>query len=153
MSFNIGKVLLAHLSKEEVQKYLIKFALEQMNTSKVRRKAKRISLNIFHEFQVWSKQVNLHTQEEAIKIALEKCLRKDYESQMKVSAFVIGLYLQHGQDIKRAAQVGGSLLKRFGRTYFPHIKDRELKFALKVDSELENYLYQELFKEEQKMNS
>ena len=50
--------------------------------------------------------------------------------------------MQH--EIERAAQVGGSLLKRFGKSFFPHIKDRELRFALDVDSELENYLYNQI---------
>ena len=86
--------------------------------------------------------VNLHSQEEAVKIASSTCIRKERESQAKVVAYVTALYMQH--DIHRAAQVGGSLLKRFGKSYFPHIKDRELRFALEVDSELENYLYTQI---------
>ena len=35
--------------------------------------------------------------------------------------------------------MGGSFLKSFGKAWFAHIKDRELRFALTVDKELENY--------------
>ncbi|GJD18292.1 hypothetical protein RIVM261_032480 [Rivularia sp. IAM M-261] len=65
-----------------------------------------------------------------------------------VVAYVTALYMQH--EIHRAAQVGGSLLKRFGKSYFPHIKDRELRFALEVDSELENYLYTQIINQSEK---
>lgn len=152
MKFNVK-----NLNKEEIQEHLINFALEQINNKindpkareEVMKAAQKISLDIFHQWQVWAKQVNLHTKEEAISIALETCIRKDPENQKKVAAFVIALYSQYDQDIKRAAQVGGSLLKRFGRSYFPRIKDRELKFALPVDSELEEYLYQQLSTEDE----
>ena len=92
--------------------------------------------------QVSTGNVNLHSAEEAIEIATNTCIRKDTDSQAKVVSFVTGLYLQH--DIERAAQVGGSLLKRFGKSWFPHIKDRELRFAAEVDSELEDYLYNQI---------
>ncbi|MCG9887134.1 MAG: hypothetical protein MH825_16505 [Cyanobacteria bacterium] len=98
--------------------------------------------DLYHTYQVKSGQVNLHSQEKAITISLKTCLRKDQESQEKVAAFVTGLYLQH--RIERAAQVGGSLLKRFGKSWFPHIQDRELKFALEVDAELEMYLLKQI---------
>lgn len=117
--------------------------------------------------QVTTGNVNLRSQQEAIKIALNTCIRKDPESQLQVTAYVTALYLQYDQrnpvvgswavsaiPIKlpgvfkskgfRGAKVGGSLLKHFGRTYFPHIADRELKYALEVDPELLSYIQSEL---------
>ncbi|MBW4602702.1 MAG: hypothetical protein KME29_24830 [Calothrix sp. FI2-JRJ7] len=99
-------------------------------------------VKILDTIQVQMGNVNLHSQEEAVKIASSTCIRKERESQAKVVAYVTALYMQH--EIHRAAQVGGNLLKRFGKSYFPHIKDRELHFALEVDSELENYLYTQI---------
>jgi hypothetical protein len=49
-------------------------------------------------------------------------------------------------EINRAAQVGGTLRKRFGITWFPHIKERELRYALDVNEELVDFFYQELSK-------
>jgi hypothetical protein len=49
-------------------------------------------------------------------------------------------------DISRAAQVGGSLRKRFGVTWFPLIKERELRYALDVNEELVDFFYRELSK-------
>lgn len=99
-------------------------------------------VSIFDFIQVKTGNVNLHSPKTAVKLATSTCLRRDSDSQAKVSAFVAGLYLQH--EIERAAQVGGSLLKRFGKSWFPHIKNRELRFALEVDPELENYLYSQI---------
>lgn len=97
---------------------------------------------LFDNLQVITGNVNLHPSEKATEIALNTCIRKDKESQTRVAAFVTGLYLQH--KIERAAQVGGSLLQRFGKSWFPHILDREKRFALDVDNDLENYLYEEI---------
>lgn len=103
-------------------------------------------LNLYHGavdlFQMQAGKVNLHTEEEALEIALDRCIRKDDESQTYVAAFVSALYAQH--DIRRAAQVGGSLLDRFGISWFPHIKAREKRYALIVDRELEAYFYQQI---------
>jgi hypothetical protein len=94
--------------------------------------------------QVMTGNVNQRTERESLELALEKCIRKDPESQMKVTAFITSLYLQH--PIQRGAQVGGSLLKHFGRSWFPHVAERELKYSLIVDSELLDYIYSELNK-------
>ena len=113
--------------------------LKLTNDPKFRQQAYESGLKLFDFIQVKTGNVNLHSPEKAIKIAISTCLRKDKDSQTKVAAFITGLYLQH--KIERAAQVGGSLLKHFGKSWFPHIADRELRFALQVDSELEKYLY------------
>jgi hypothetical protein len=44
----------------------------------------------------------------------------------------------------RGAKVGGSLLQHFGHSYFPHIAERERKYALNVDGELLSYIQGEL---------
>ncbi len=113
--------------------------LKLTNDPKFRQQAYDSGLKIFHFIQVKTGNVNLHSPEKAVKIAVSTCIRKDKDSQAKVAAFVTGLYLQH--KVERAAQVGGSLLRHFGKSWFPHIQDRELRFALDVDPELEKYLY------------
>lgn len=110
-----------------------------VNDERARKQAYNLGNNIFHKIQVVTGNVNLHSPEDSVEIAINTCIRNDKESQARVAAFVTALYLQY--EIERAAQVGGSLLKRFGKSWFPHIKDRELHFALNVDSELEEYLY------------
>jgi uncharacterized membrane protein YkvA (DUF1232 family) len=92
-----------------------------------------------------TREVNLQSCDEAIKSAIESCIRKEDESLIRVAAFVNALYVQH--KIHRAAQVGGSLRKRFGLSWFPHIKEREDRYALEVDKDLEEYLYQKITSE------
>lgn len=92
--------------------------------------------------QVQRGNVNLDGVDEAISKACATCLHDDMESQVKVAAYICALYFQH--DIRRAAEVGGSLRKRFGVTWFPHIKERELRFAKDVSTDLEEALYGEL---------
>jgi len=36
------------------------------------------------------------------------------------------------------------LRQRFGPSWFPHIKERELRYALKVDRDLEDYLFDQI---------
>lgn len=92
--------------------------------------------------QVQSGNVNLDGVDEAISKACATCLRDDMESQVQVAAYICALYFQH--DIRRAAEVGGSLRKRFGSAWFPHIKERELRFAKDVSPDLEEALYGEI---------
>ena len=103
-----------------------------------------IQQQLFDFLQESSGNVNRDDLEKAIKKTCSTCTRKNIDEQLRVTAFVTALYMQN--DIKRAAQVGGSLRKRFGVTWFPHIKERELRYALDVDKELEEYLYQQLVK-------
>lgn len=86
--------------------------------------------------------VNKHSMDESIQIAIESCTFKNKEAQQEVTAFISALYQEH--HIKRAAQVGGSLLKRFGPLYFPKIKEKELRFAIEVNKELELFYLEEI---------
>lgn len=123
---------------------IVNLLLVAANNPHFRKQVQEMGIKLFHFSQLKTGNVNLHSVEEAISIALKTCIRKDQESQREIIVFIKGLYLQY--NIERAAQVGGSLLKRFGKSWFPHIQDRELRFALKVDKDLENYLYSELTK-------
>lgn len=127
---------------KSIEQLAIKAFWQLVNDPRFQQQAFNASVGIFDFIQVKTGNVNLHSLEAAVKLATNTCLRKDSDSQAKVSAFVTSLYLQH--EIERAAQVGGSLLKRFGKSWFPHIKDRELRFALEVDPELESYLYSQI---------
>ncbi|TVP62120.1 MAG: hypothetical protein EA343_12145 [Nodularia sp. (in: Bacteria)] len=101
-------------------------------------------LKAFDMIQEVSGNVNRDSLEQAVENACNSCTRKNLDDQLRITAFLTALYMQN--DIKRAAQVGGSLRKRFGVTWFPHIKERELRYALDVDQELEDFFSQELAK-------
>ncbi|MEH2415125.1 hypothetical protein [Nostoc sp.] len=115
------------------------------NDEKTKKQVYSLGLKFFDSIQAATGNINLHSPEEAVKIAISTCIRKDRENQSRVAAFVTALYLQY--EIERAAQIGGSLLKRFGKSWFPNIKDKETRFALKVDAELENFLYNQILNE------
>ncbi|WP_156481546.1 hypothetical protein [Anabaena sp. 4-3] len=103
-----------------------------------------VQLKIRDFIQETSGNVNRDNLTQAIEKACSSCTRNNFHDQARVSAFLTALYMQN--DIRRAAQVGGSLRKRFGVTWFPHIKERELRYAIDVDKELEDFFYQELTK-------
>ena len=153
------------------QQMLIQLALnlseKVMSDPDLQEELKHQTGNLLDFLQVTTGNVNLRSQQEAIELALKTCIRKDPESQLQVTAYVTALYLQYDQQnlvgggwsvtaipVKlpgmlqkqglRGAQVGGSLLKHFGRTYFPHIADRELKYALDVDPQLLKHIHSEL---------
>lgn len=126
----IAIMVLGKLAKDtKVQKAAFSFAQD-------------IFKNLFDFFQVTTGQINLQSCEEAIETAITSCIRTEEEELVRVTAFITALYAQH--KIHRGAQVGGSLRKRFGSSWFPHIKERELRYALKVDKDLEEYLYQQI---------
>lgn len=126
-----------------VQKVIFKAAkrvlIELATNRDAQEKAQGLIRGALDMYQVRAGKVNLQSSEDATESAIEFCIRDDEESQTRVAAFVSALYLQH--DIHRGAQVGGSLRKRFGPSWFPHIKEREERYALDVDKELEDYLY------------
>ncbi len=129
-----------------VQKMIVKAAMhalkELAGNEEAQAKALSFMQGAFDMYQVKTGKVNLQSSEDAIKSAVGSCIRDDEESQARVAAFVSGLYAQH--NIHRGAQVGGSLRKRFGPSWFPHIRDREERYALEVDRDLEDYLYKKI---------
>ncbi|BAZ80901.1 hypothetical protein PN497_00890 [Sphaerospermopsis kisseleviana CS-549] len=127
---------------DPVEKIAVALFWKLVKDENLRKQIYQAGLGCFDFIQVATNNVNLRSPEEDIKIALRTCIRNDTDSKARITAFVTGLHLQH--KIQRGAQVGGSLLRRFGKSYFPHINDRELRFALDVDSELENYLYNQI---------
>jgi hypothetical protein len=127
----------------QIIQHAAKAVFQEIITNKeLQDKILAIGLSVFDFAQVKAGRVNLHSSDKATEIALSTCIRRDDDSQTKVAAFVSALYLQH--EINRAAQVGGSLLKRFGKSWFPRVKDKELRFALDVDKELEQYIYEQI---------
>ena len=135
---SILQAALEVLLNKEVQKQVLKF-VESPIVQKVSQEAFRTIIDFF---QVSTGQVNRQSCEVAITTATKSCLRQDQESLARVAAFVSALYTQH--EIYRGAQVGGSLLKRFGSSWFPRIKEREKRYALSVSKELEDYLYEQI---------
>jgi len=120
----------------------IKVLTELATNPNIKNNATELFRSAYDVYQMKIGKVNLQTVEEATKSAIETCIRDDKESQVRVAAFVSAMYSQH--DIQRGAQVGGSLLKRFGTAWFPRIKERELRYSLNVDKELEDYLYSKI---------
>jgi hypothetical protein len=123
-----------------VEKLGIVLAQESLNllsNPEIRQQAQDI-------IQEVSGNVNRDTLEKAVEKACTSCTKKGVDDQLSVIAFVTALYMQN--DISRAAQIGGSLRKRFGVTWFPHIKERELRYALDVNEELVDFFYRELSK-------
>lgn len=116
---------------------LVQESLNLLSNPEIRQQAQDIVQQV-------SGNVNRDTLEQAVEKACASCTKKDVDDQLSVIAFVTALYMQN--DISRAAQVGGSLRKRFGVTWFPHIKERELRYALDVNEELVDFFYQELSK-------
>jgi hypothetical protein len=122
---------------EKLGRVLIQESLNLLSNPEIRQQAQDI-------IQEVSGNVNRDTLEQAVEKACTSCTKKSVDDQLSVIAFVTALYMQN--DINRAAQVGGSLRKRFGITWFPHIKERELRYALDVNEELVDFFYQELSK-------
>lgn len=141
------KLFMRLASDPKAQKQVFALGVKIASNPEVQKQIQVSGMKIFDFIQVKTRQVNSHSLEEAIKIALQTCLRQDNNSRSRVAAFITGLYAEH--QIERGAQVGGSLLKRFGKSWFPHIKDRELRFALDVNSELEEYLYRQIIESKQ----
>lgn len=141
------KIFMRLASDPGIQRQIFGLGLKIASDPEVQKQIQASGMRIFDFIQVKTGQVNLHSLEEAIAIALKTCLRQDNDSRSRVAAFITGLYAEH--QIERGAQVGGSLLKRFGKSWFPHIKDRELRFALDVNSELEEYLYRQIIESKQ----
>jgi len=137
-------------AKSKLTAKLVRLAMnaliELANNRKVQKAALGFAEDLFKNlsdfFQVATGQVNQQTCEQAIESAVTSCIRQDEESLTRVTAFVSALYAQH--EIHRGAQVGGSLRQRFGPSWFPHIKERELRYALKVDRDLEDYLFDQI---------
>ena len=67
-----------------VQKIAIEISWRLVNDPQYRQQAYDVGVKILDLFQVKAGNVNLHSQEEAVDIAANTCIRKDRESQVRV---------------------------------------------------------------------
>jgi len=88
--------------------------------------------------QVKMGNVSNRSLEEAIEMALTVSVVRDDQTLQKIISVITTLYAT--TEINRGAIVGGTLLKEFGSTVFPHIDKKELRFAKPINKKLLNYI-------------
>lgn len=91
--------------------------------------------------QVKLGQVNKRTLRDAIELAVNTSIVRDEETICAIIATVSTLYAC-GQ-VERGADVGGTLLQKFGQETFPHIDIRELRFAKPINETIYNLCMEE----------
>ena len=85
-------------------------------------------------------KVSKRNLQESIQLAINSSIVRDEDTMCRIIATITTLYAT--QKINRGAIVGGTLLKEFGTETFPHIKERELRFA----KELNNQVFEHVLK-------
>ena len=81
-----------------------------------------------------SGRVNVHDMDTAIQLSLDTAIKRDRETMCQVLSVITTLYAT--TDVKRGAICGGTLLKFFGEDVFPHIDQRELRFAKNINDKV-----------------
>ncbi|WP_283393088.1 hypothetical protein [Photobacterium phosphoreum] len=81
-----------------------------------------------------SGRVNVHDMDTAIQLSLDTAIKRDKETMCQVLSVITTLYAT--TDVKRGAISGGTLLKFFGEDVFPHIDQRELRFAKHINDKV-----------------
>lgn len=109
-------------------------------------------VNKSQEFADWVQvrlgRVSRPDLQESIQLALNTSVVRDEETICQIMATIATLYAT--EDIHRGAIVGGTLLSRFGKDTFPHIDEREIRFAKEINPIIFDHLIldiQESFRE------
>lgn len=92
------------------------------------------SINIDDWIQLKLGKVSKRSQKEAIELAIKTSVVKDKDTICRIIALITTLYATN--TIERGAELGGTLLKEFGRDIFPHINNNELRFAKNINREI-----------------
>ncbi len=92
--------------------------------------------------QVRLGEVNRPDLQESLQLALDTSVVRDEETICQIMATIATLYAT--EDVNRGAIVGGTLLKKFGTDTFPHVNEREIRFAKEVNPVIFNYLLLEM---------
>lgn len=75
---------------------------------------------------------------ESVMLAIETSVVRDHDTICSIIAVITTLYAT--RKVTRGAHVGGTLRKYFGEDIFPHIDERELRFAKPVNENVYNYV-------------
>ncbi|MEH8199769.1 hypothetical protein [Aeromonas allosaccharophila] len=75
---------------------------------------------------------------ESVALAIDTSVVRDRDTICSIIAVITTLYAT--RKVTRGAHVGGTLRKYFGEDVFPHIDERELRFAKPVNENVYNYV-------------
>lgn len=87
--------------------------------------------------QLKSGRVSQRNLQDAIVLAINTSIVRDKNKICEIIATITTLYACN--QIGRGADVGGTLLERFGSSVFPHIKKEEIRFAKAVDADVYDF--------------
>ncbi len=100
--------------------------------------------NIADWIQIKCGKVSKRNLQESIQLAINSSIVRDEDIICRIIATITTLYAT--QEINRGALVGGTLLKEFGTETFPHIKERELRFAKKLNNQVFEHVLKSISK-------
>ncbi len=107
---------------------LVELALKKLSRDEnMQKKAARGAQSVDDWIQQARGNVNTYSIEEAIQTALSTSIKRDQETICRIISVITLLYFTH--EVPRGAICGGTLLKYLGTETFPHINDRQLRFA------------------------
>lgn len=111
---------------------LVDIALKQLSKNeKLQQKAMNGAQRTDDRLQQFLGNVNTYTLEEAIQTAISTAVIRDKETTSKIIAIVSILYFTN--RVPRGAICAGTLLKYIGCDTFPHIDEKELRFAKELN--------------------
>lgn len=90
--------------------------------------------------QVKTGNVSNRNLEETIQLALDSTVLRDDKTIQQIISIITTLYAT--TNVNRGAIVGGTLLKEFGSDVFPHIDEKELRFAVPINQNLLKHVSQ-----------
>ncbi|PAX55235.1 hypothetical protein [Brunnivagina elsteri] len=118
---------------------IIEYALKNLADDKnLQKKLVGTTQEIADWLQVTLGKVSKPDIQESIQLALKTSIVRDEETICQIMAAIATLYAT--EDINRGAIVGGTLLKKFGKDTFPHIDEREIRFAKEINPIIFNHL-------------
>ncbi|CAJ1900589.1 hypothetical protein [Aeromonas jandaei] len=83
-------------------------------------------------------KINRRTTVESITLAINTSVVRDKDTICSIIAVITTLYAT--RKVTRGAHVGGTLRKSFGENVFPHIDERELRFAKPVNEKVYEHI-------------
>jgi len=114
---------------------LVGLALKKLASDKeLQNKVLKGSQSVDDWMQEARGNVNSYSLEDAIQIALSTSQKRDKDTICRVIAIITTLYCSH--EVSRSAICGGTLLKYLGEDVFPHIDEKELRFAKELNSKI-----------------
>ncbi len=109
------------------------------NDEELRGKFEENGKSIMDFFQVNFGKVSKRSESEEIFLAINSAGKQDKDVLCNIVAVITTLFITC--EIKRGAQIGGTLLAEFGNEIYPHIAERELRYKLPVNAGIKRKLY------------